>query len=246
MEDQWENRIRFSFWYGRANIRQQGEINGAQLKRSTIDVKQMKKKNKKGKSLIRRSGTHPKRFSNSWHPNRFWKRLLTIWHVARVNSIPGKYKGIKENVGLPRKRCQLSGSQEIDSKLVNDQVKVPNVLKIESGHSKHLRNWMGLKAWLTRKHCSRIHMCFCHRMSVLGERSPSEQIWTGFQWWPPNVPSREAGTRGSQGAEEAGAGGCTVKSNASWVMVIWGPSPLWTDRHTRVKTLPFRNFVGGL
>ena len=59
---------------------------------------------------------------------------------APKEKIQRKYKGIKENVGLPRKRCQLSGSQEIDSKLVNDQVKVPNVLKIESEHSKHLRN----------------------------------------------------------------------------------------------------------
>ena len=38
-----------------------------------------------------------------------------------------------------------------------------------------------------------------------------------------------------------------VRSNASWVMVTWGPpSPLWTDRHTLLKTLPSRYFVGRL
>ena len=40
-------------------------------------------------------------------------------------------------------------------------------------------------------------------------------------------------------------GSCTVKSNASWVMVTWD----WTfsylvDRQTRLITLPSRNFVG--
>ena len=40
-------------------------------------------------------------------------------------------------------------------------------------------------------------------------------------------------------------GGCTVRSNASWVMATWSPSPIEkTDRQTQVKTLPSRNFVG--
>ena len=39
------------------------------------------------------------------------------------------------------------------------------------------------------------------------------------------------------------AGGtCAVRSNASWVMVTWGPSPFTkTDRQTQVKTLPSCN-----
>ena len=34
---------------------------------------------------------------------------------------------------------------------------------------------------------------------------------------------------------------CMVRSNASWVMVIWDPP----NRQTRVKNLPSRNLVGG-
>ena len=42
-------------------------------------------------------------------------------------------------------------------------------------------------------------------------------------------------------------GTCTVRSNASWVMVRWGPpSPVdsMTDGQTRLKTFLSRNFVG--
>ena len=38
---------------------------------------------------------------------------------------------------------------------------------------------------------------------------------------------------------------CTMRSNASWVIVTWHPSPLWTDRYDWKKTLPSHNFVGG-
>ena len=39
-----------------------------------------------------------------------------------------------------------------------------------------------------------------------------------------------------------GARGCTVRSNASWVMVTWGPP---ADRQTQLKTLPSHNFIKG-
>ena len=38
-------------------------------------------------------------------------------------------------------------------------------------------------------------------------------------------------------------GACTVRSNASLVMVTWRTPSV--DGQTRVKTLPYRNFVGG-
>ena len=46
---------------------------------------------------------------------------------------------------------------------------------------------------------------------------------------------------------EAGTSGpCTWRSNAPWVMVTWDPSPrLPMDRQIRMKTLDYRNFVGG-
>ena len=37
---------------------------------------------------------------------------------------------------------------------------------------------------------------------------------------------------------------CTVRSNASWVMVPWGPLYGQNDGQTWLKTLPSRNFVG--
>ena len=40
----------------------------------------------------------------------------------------------------------------------------------------------------------------------------------------------------------AGECPCMVRFNASWVLVTWDPLE---DRHTRLKTLPSRNFVGG-
>ena len=87
--------------------------------------------------------------------------------------------------------------------------------------------------------------------------------WTSlnmFQSWPPDITGRGAGPGGQHQCPmfRGGLGPgdpylvrshvpgdpCMVRSNASWVMVTWGPtSPL--DRHTRLKTLPSRNFVGG-
>ena len=43
-----------------------------------------------------------------------------------------------------------------------------------------------------------------------------------------------------------GEGSCTVRSNASWVMVTCDPSSLeQNDRETSVKILPSHNFIDG-
>ena len=39
-------------------------------------------------------------------------------------------------------------------------------------------------------------------------------------------------------------GGCTVRTNASWVMATWDPFT-HVQTNTRVKTLLYGNFVGG-
>ena len=63
-----------------------------------------------------------------------------------------------------------------------------------------------------------------HQMSVAGRRG-----------WVPCLVSA---------GEEVGAiGGCTVRSNTSWVMVTWKPPS--SCEQTPVKTLPSRNFVCG-
>ena len=56
--------------------------------------------------------------------------------------------------------------------------------------------------------------------------------------WAREVPGLMSG-------EGPGAGGCTVRSNASRVMIIWGPLNRMIDTQTPMKTLPYRNFVGG-
>ena len=105
-------------------------------------------------------------------------------------------------------------------------------------------------------------------MSVpVGGGSSSEQVWTGFQWWPPNVTSgglgggpylmsRVEGLGGSHvwcmgrgwGAG-AGRGVPCLMSEVQWVIVgnshKWTLLFLWTDRQTRVKTWCSRNFFGG-
>ena len=87
--------------------------------------------------------------------------------------------------------------------------------------------------------------------------SSNEQVWTGLQWWPSDVTSRGwAKVNGpisdvcvgnqSWGIpclmSEMGCGPCRVRSNASWIMVIWGHP--WEQ--TRVKTLPSPNLSWGL
>ena len=83
----------------------------------------------------------------------------------------------------------------------------------------------------------------------LPEGSSNEQVWTDLQWWPPDVTSRgpklgqgvpglmSGGWAGSMAAVRGGSqvwylggGHCTVRSNASWVMITLGP--LWIDRQT--------------
>ena len=72
------------------------------------------------------------------------------------------------------------------------------------------------------------------RCQYLG-KSSSKQAWTGLQWWPPDVTSRGARDRGFY-VWCLMEGACTVRSNASWVMVTWGvPVDRETDRHTPVK-----------
>ena len=89
-------------------------------------------------------------------------------------------------------------------------------------------NWLICETW-------KIHIYISYTV-----RS-NEQVWTGLQWWPPDVTSR--GTRaGGPRSDVRGGMLYSVRSNVSWVMVLW--------RHhlceqTDVKTLLSRNFVGG-
>ena len=72
---------------------------------------------------------------------------------------------------------------------------------------------------------------------LVGEGSSGEQVKTGLQSWPPDVP-RRGGTGGEVGGactvgshvQRVGPGGgsCMVRSNASWVMITSDPSP-WTE-----------------
>ena len=90
-------------------------------------------------------------------------------------------------------------------------------------------------------------------------------VWKPYmlQWQPPDVTPGGRGPQmnkfkrstvmttsyhqqgGVPGLMSIGGGGqgwlwydaCTVRSNAPWIMVMWGPTP--------VKTLPRHNFVGG-
>ena len=85
---------------------------------------------------------------------------------------------------------------------------------------------------LTRKHSSRARTCL---PTIDGHGTKCRYGWWGYQ------VSCWGGRWGS-------VRGCTARFNASWVMVTLTPLPLVdrrTDRHTRLKTLPSRNFVGG-
>ena len=71
-------------------------------------------------------------------------------------------------------------------------------------------------------------------------RGPQVNKFDDQQWWPTDV-SGEGGR--SHVWSPGGSEPCTVRSNASSVMVTWDPPFLW--RQTPVKTLPSRNFVCG-
>ena len=65
-------------------------------------------------------------------------------------------------------------------------------------------------------------------------------------WGPMNKQMSLAAGRGSPCPMSGGEGSCTVRSNASWVMITWGSSPSeQNDRRTPVRTLPSCNFVDG-
>ena len=55
----------------------------------------------------------------------------------------------------------------------------------------------------------------------------------------PDGRARDAMSEGRRGPLVS-----TVRANASWVMVTWGP-PSPVDRQTFMKALPSRNVVGG-
>ena len=84
---------------------------------------------------------------------------------------------------------------------------------------------------------------------VWGGGSSSEKIWTGLQWWPPDVTSTgEAGKfpclMSGGGGGGAGLGGdCTVRSSVSWIIVTWDSPPLWT--HTRVFCVCAQTITSG-
>ena len=61
------------------------------------------------------------------------------------------------------------------------------------------------------------------QMSVLMGGSSSEQVWICLQWWLPDVTGRGAGV--GPMSDVCVLGGCTVRSNASWVMATWRPPP---------------------
>ena len=90
----------------------------------------------------------------------------------------------------------------------------------------------------------------------------NEQVWTGLQWWPPNVTRR--GSYPMSGGARAGGrslyrdvpcleGELGLGLGLGRGTVQWGPMhPEWwshgtrplVNRQTRLKTLPSRNFVG--
>ena len=111
-----------------------------------------------------------------------------------------------------------------------------------------------VKELQTRKHSTRMHTACSptvhawvasHQVSVpvrspgdVTRGSSSEQVWKGFQSWPPDVTSRGTGTL-TQGPCTQGVRlglvpyterGPVMRSNASRAMV--SRDPLWTDKLT--------------
>ena len=72
-------------------------------------------------------------------------------------------------------------------------------------------------------------------------RSSNEQVWTGLQWSPPDVSGRGGGY------SRWGGGGYAKGWDPNYPMIhmMYLPPPPQTEWQTPVKTLPFRNFVGG-
>ena len=85
-----------------------------------------------------------------------------------------------------------------------------------------------------------------------GCRYPNEQVWTGLQWSSPDVTSRGSQVWGPGGVcpRSDVQGACTVKFNASWVMITQpSPHPPWkewlTDRPDWNYYLPAILLAGG-
>ena len=74
-----------------------------------------------------------------------------------------------------------------------------------------------------------VAITMCQYWLEWGEgKSSNEHVWTGVQWWPPDVSNGE-GVGTKPGPMSGGVG--TVRSKTSWVMVTWDPPspPLWAD-----------------
>ena len=110
---------------------------------------------------------------------------------------------------------------------------------------------------ITRKHSSRMRTVRLQTIRASATRCQYQlrsgvlKVLTSLQWWPPDIASRGAGVGWARGSHvwcvRGGQGRwdhvwwsevwglrleASVRSNASWIMVIWGPSwTLWTDRH---------------
>ena len=82
-----------------------------------------------------------------------------------------------------------------------------------------------------------------------------EHVWTGIQWWSPDVIGRGTGAGGESSRLMSGEGsrvrgrarGWALYSEVQWiwVMVIWHPLPTWTDRHIWKHYLPATLLAGG-
>ena len=108
---------------------------------------------------------------------------------------------------------------------------------------------------ITRKHYSRMPTASLPtiRASVAtrwinyggGEVSSSELVWTGLQWWSPDVTSGGSRARGSHiwclGGGQGWVGACIVRSSVSWVMVrcLPPPSPNWNRETVMSENITF-------
>ena len=76
-----------------------------------------------------------------------------------------------------------------------------------------------------------------------GEWSLNERVWRGPRWCPLDVTSKGPGLGRIPSLRfRVQVWPCTVRSNASWVMVTWRPH---VNRQTWVKILISINLVGG-
>ena len=95
-------------------------------------------------------------------------------------------------------------------------------------------------------HCALSNRTYLgHQMSVpvRGPQISNEQLWTGLQWWPPDVSSGGRipclMSRWGSGARCA----CIVRSNASYGNGHMG-TPLWADKHKWKHYLPSTSLAG--